>query len=156
MANENIEDIIEKARDMIEIGRCEKAYKLLSPLIMKNHPEALFLYSTFSVSGKETDEEFERRSFDLLKISAEEGYVPAIYSLAVCYDTGDLVESDSTKAAELYKAASDAGYSKGKFYHGLNLVYGSNGMLKDEDKGMQLIREAADEGVDGAIGFLAG
>lgn len=34
--------------------------------------------------------------------------------------------------------------------HGLDLFYGSNGMVKNEERGLFLVGRAADEGVEGA------
>ncbi len=56
------------------------------------------------------------------------GYAPAIYSLAVCYDLGDLVTRDADKASLLFKQAAELGHSKAKLNHGLDLFYGSNGI----------------------------
>lgn len=154
MVDMTTKKIIEQARNMIEIGECGEAYKLLSPLLVKKIPEALFLYSTFSISGTETDAQFEKRSAYLLQTAAEAGYAPAIYALAVCYDNGDLVDADEEKAAFLYKRAAESGHAKAKLYHGLNLFYGSNGMPEDKHQGLILIKEAAADHVESAIEFL--
>ena len=71
---------------------------MVRPLIDKGEAEALFLYSKFALKS-ETDEEFERRSVACLERAAEAGYGPALYSLGVCYDSGDLVAFDPVMAA---------------------------------------------------------
>ena len=149
-----IKKILGDAEDALDTAGAMEAYRLLEPLIAANNPAALFLYSTFGLSGMETHEEFEGRRLKLLKTASEAGYVPAIFELAVCYDLGDLVEKDAIQAAFFYQQASEAGYPKAMFSHGLNLFYGSNGVPKDEQYGLALIKQAADENVDDAVDFL--
>jgi TPR repeat protein len=146
----NSEKILRKARDKLAIGSCGAAYKLLIPLLEEMNPEALFLYSTFSISGTESNADFDERRIRLLESSSRVGYAPAICALAACYDIGDLVERDVVKASSLYKKAAEAGYAKAKLSHGLNLYYGSNGISKDEVLGLSLIRQAVNENVEGA------
>jgi TPR repeat protein len=96
MAND---EKIQKAREHIESGDYKSALEILQPLIETNEAAALFLYSTFSISSVESDEEFERRSIKCLQTASEMGCAPAIYALGVCYDFGDMVEHDYGKAA---------------------------------------------------------
>lgn len=146
----NSGEILREARDKLAIGNCRAAYKLLTPLLKEKNPEALFLYSTFSISGTETDADFDERRLRLLEASSSAGYAPAMYELAACFDIGDLVEKDAVKASALYKKAAEAGYAKAKLSHGLNLYYGSNGILKDEVLGLSFIGQAVNENVEGA------
>lgn len=154
MANLEATEVLEKAKQLIEVGECRKAYKLLEPLVDEGMPEAQFLYSTFSISKKESIEQFEERSISLLQSASNAGYAPAMYALAVCYDTGDIVASDANKASSLYREAAEAGHPKAKLSHGLNLFYGSNGIKKDEENGLVLIKQALAEGVEGAMESL--
>lgn len=123
-----IQRSLRDTREKLEVGDCRSAYELLMPLVSEGNSEALFLYSTFSLPEMEADEDFDERRVRLLQVSSNSGYVPAIYELAVCYDIGDLVETDPVKASALYKRAAEAGHSKAKLNHGLDLYYGSNGM----------------------------
>ncbi len=155
MENNDEQKILQDAETALNtLGDCSVVYELIKPLLIKNNPAALFLYSTFSVAGMETDDEFDIRRMELLNKSAESGYLPAIYELAVCYDLGDLVEQDHTIAGGLYKKAAEAGYAKAKLSHGLNLFYGSHGMPKDKEFGLSLIKQAANENIDGAVDAL--
>lgn len=150
-----VASIIADAKLKMKDGRYGDAYGVLKPLIEARIPEALFLYSTFSPSEEmETDDEFEDRSIYLLTEAAKLGYLPAIYALGVCYDNGDLVGADKNRAAILYEEAAKAGYAKAKFRHGLNCFYGSFGIKEDKNFGMNLIEQAASEGVADAIDFL--
>ena len=137
-----------------ELGKFRDAYETLRPLLAREVPEALFMYSTFSVAGSESEAEFERRSLDLLRRAADLGYAPALYALGACYEVGDLVEADPQRAAVLLKDAAEKGYPKAKFRHGLNVYYGSNGMPRSEQSGLVLIRAAANEGIPEAADFL--
>jgi TPR repeat protein len=150
MDKQNSGEILREARDKLAIGSCRAAYKLLIPLLDEKNPEALFLYSTFSISGTETDADFDVRRIELLEASSSAGYAPAMYELAICFDIGDLVARDVVKASSLYKKAAEAGYAKAKLSHGLNLYYGSNGMQKDEILGLNFISQAVSESVEGA------
>jgi TPR repeat protein len=149
----NIENtvVLGKAMQLIEVGECQKAYKLLAPLLDEGMPEAQFIYSTFSVSGEESIEQFEKRSISLLELASNAGYAPAMYALATCYDAGDIVARDEGKASSLYRKAAELGYPKAKLSHGLNLFYGSNGVIKNQENGLCLMKEALTEGVEGAM-----
>lgn len=145
---------IHAARLEAERGKFRNAYEVIRPLLEIGVPEALYLYSTFSVSDSETDADFERRSLDLLLRAADLGYAPALYALGTCYEAGDLVRADAPHAALLMKAAADAGHPKAKFRHGLNLYHGSNEIPREEHLGLTLMRAAAIQGVSEAEDFL--
>ena len=138
------------AKRMMEHGDFENAHRTLRPLVDAEIPEALFLYSTFSLAGTESDAAFEKRSVDMLTRAAHLGHAAAMYSVGVCFENGDLVEKDVKRAAHLYSAAAEAGDSRAKFRHGLNLLYGSGGMRREEVAGRALIRIAAAEGIEEA------
>jgi TPR repeat protein len=156
MDTHTAEKLVADAEAALNTVGCEAAYKLIEPLLAEGNPAALFLYSHFSFSELETEEEFDKRRIEMLRRAAGLGYAPALHALGVCYDTGDLVEGDPSYAATLLKAAAEKGHPKAKFLHGLNLFYASNGMHKDEELGLQLIRDAAQEGVEEAQEYLKG
>lgn len=143
--------LLDRIKHKMQLGNFKAAYKLLVPLLEEKNPEALFLFSTFSVHGTETEDEFEERSIKLLHEASDAGYAPATYALAACYDNGDIVEKDSVKAAALYQKASEAGYSKAKVCHGLNLYYGSYGINRNRQEALALIKQAILEKAEGAI-----
>jgi len=103
---------IRSARNQMEVGDYRAASSTLRPLVQAECAEALFLCSTFSVAGSESEDEFERRSFSMLARAAELGYVPAIYALAVCYESGDLVDENQEPAGNLFESAAVFGISK--------------------------------------------
>lgn len=150
MNNSDQEYLLQKAREKIEAGACRAAYKILAPLIVAKCPEALYLYSTFRLIRKETDEDFEKRSLGILTEAANLGSPEAQYRLGAYYDVGDVVDKDREKAAQLFKLAAEGGHSKAKAFHGLDLFYGLNGISQDKASGMGFLRQAVDEHVDGA------
>jgi len=154
MDKQEIKVLLEQANNELEIGNCKSAYSLLLPLLEKKIPEALFLYSRFSIGDTETDQEFEERSLSLLIECSILEYPPALYSLGVCYDMGDLVDRDPLKAALLFKKAAELGHSKAKLNHGLDLFYGSNGISSDKSLGISYVKQAVDNEVEGADDYL--
>lgn len=146
--------VLEKVEKALDDGDCKSAYSLLLPLIEEKYPPALYLYSTFSISEVESDADFDKRRIRLLQIASADGYAPAIFALAECYEFGDLVDKDIVRASALYRNAAEAGFSKAKLIHGLDLFYGSNEIQKDEKQGLALIKQAAEESVDGATEAL--
>lgn len=152
--DESTKTAISDARRKIESGQIREALQVLRPLLETEVPEALFLYSTFSLAGTETEDEFEKRSFKLLKRAADLGHVPALYALGVCYEVGDLVEANPVYAASLLKTAAEMGHSKAKFRYGLDLYHGSNGVIRNQAAGLELIRAAAQDGVEDAEEYL--
>jgi TPR repeat protein len=151
---DNVE-IVQSAERLMDENRHDEAQALLHPLVILEVPAALFLAATFSLPENESEALFEARSIDYLTKAADGGYPPALYALGVCYDIGDLIAPDLDKAGQLFKQAAEAGHLKGKFCHGRNLFYGSNGMTQEREKGLDLIREAADGGVEEAAEFWA-
>lgn len=152
--SQNFSSVIQKARQALDTLGCKEAYEILSPLLAENNPEAIYLYSTFSVSENENIEEFESRSISLLQKAASLGYAPAIYTLAINYEYGDLIEIDQEKAAFLYKLAADIGYPEAIFHHGVNLFYGAHGIEKNIKLGLELVKKAVNLNVDGASSEL--
>lgn len=149
-----IRQSLDDAAKEIEQGDCSLAYEILQPLINDENPEALYLFSMFSLPNNETIEDFEQRSVRLLTKAAAYEYPPAQYALGVYYDGGDLVKQDKMKAAMLFKSAAISGYSKAKLSYGLDLYYGSNGIPKDVDLGLDYIRKAAEAGIEEAVETL--
>lgn len=142
------------AKKEIEHGDCGLAYKILCPLIKSEEPEALYLYSMFGLLNDETIEEFEHRSVKLLMRATELEYPPAQFALGVYYEGGNFVKKNDLMAAQLFKKSALNGYPKAQLSYGLDLYYGSNGIIKDQKLGMSYIRKAADNKVEGAIETL--
>lgn len=155
---DNVEEIRSKialAEELINSGSLKKARDILAPLVESSNADALFLYSTFSISKDESEEDFERRSLDMLIKAAELGHAKANYALAVRYDFGDGVACNKEHAAQLFKKSAEGGYSKAKLNYSLDLIYGTHGIAQDKFLGVKLLKAAAEEGVEGALEELS-
>ncbi|UYB53450.1 hypothetical protein OCJ37_05750 [Xanthomonas sp. AM6] len=137
--------LLADARQLIERGEYSDAYEKLADLVVEENPEALFLCSTFSSSPDESDRSFEIRSFNFLSKSAELGFAPAMYALALCYANGDLVDQSDERAAYWCKAAAEGGSDSAKLYYATALLDGL-GVPRNVDAGLRLIQELLDSG----------
>lgn len=142
-------EIKQQAEELLENGEVEALYELLSPYLEQNDPYAQFLYSSFSLeSTGETDEEFEARSMKLLEAASEGGVAEASYRLGVMYLYGDFVAGSSKSSSDYFERAIAQGHSHSKFTYGFNLYYGSGDVKQDKTRGLKLLEEAAQEGVE--------
>ncbi|MDQ6961932.1 MAG: hypothetical protein Q9M28_05310 [Mariprofundaceae bacterium] len=91
--------------------------------------------------------------------ASELGSADASYRMGVNYLYGDDVERDLNKASQYFERAIQQGDSYTKFTYGFNLYYGTDGNNKDIARGLKLMHEAANEGIELAIkelGLIAG
>ena len=149
-----VSSVIKDALNEIDKSSCDKAMELLKPFVDKKDKAAIFYSSSFGVPGEQL-EEFEERRIKQLQQSAELGYAPAIHELAVHYDSGELVQRDIEQAAQLFKQAAEKGHPHSQWIHGLDLLYGRNGITKDEKLGLRYIQESAAVKFEGALETLA-
>ncbi|MDO8342906.1 MAG: hypothetical protein Q7T48_06895 [Cellvibrio sp.] len=142
-------EIKQKAEALLENGEVEELYELLSPYLEQGDAYAQFLYSSFSLeTSGETDEEFEARSMQLLKSASEGGVAEASYRLGVMYLYGDAVNDRTKSSSDYFERAIAQGHSHSKFTYGFNLYYGSGDVKQDKTRGLKLLEEAAQEGVE--------
>jgi TPR repeat protein len=149
------EEAMEQARHLVEQEAYEAAEVTLQPLLAREVPNALYLYACFGLPN-ESDEQFEIRRFWYLHQAARLAHPEALYSLAVMHDCGDQAVKSSEMASCYFQLAAHAGKAEAKLSYGLDLFYGTNGILPDEGRGLELVREACDAGVEGALGALEG
>ena len=141
--------IKEKADQLFEDGEVEELYQLIEPLLASNDPYAQLLYSSFSLERlNESDEDFEARSLALLKSASEGGLADASYRLGVLYLYGDMVAEQDQSSSFYFERAISQGHSHSKFTHGFNLYYGTDQNKQNKPRGLQLLKEAADEGIE--------
>jgi len=141
--------IREQADQLFESGELEELYQLIAPFIEANDPYAQLLYSSFSLERlKESDDDFEQRSVELLKAASEGGLADASYRLGVLYLYGDLASEQDRSSSLYFERAISQGHSHSKFTHGFNLYYGTDQTEQNKPKGLQLLKEAADEGIE--------
>lgn len=140
--------IKEQADQLLESGDVEALYQLIEPFIKANDPYALFLYSSFSLERlNESDDDFEKRSVELLKAASEGGLADASYRLGVLYLYGDLASGEDQQSPLYFERAISQGHSHSKFTYGFNLYYGNDQTTQNKTRGIQLLKEAADEGI---------
>lgn len=142
-------EIKQKAEGLLDNGEVEALYELLSPYLELGDAYAQFLYSSFSLeSSGETEEEFEVRSMRLLESASEGGVAEASYRLGVIYLYGNFVDDRSKSSSDYFERAIAQGHSHSKFTYGFNLYYGSGDVKQDKTRGLRLLEEAAQEGVE--------
>lgn len=140
--------IREQAEQLLENGEVEQLYQLIEPFINAKDPYALFLYSSFSLESlNESDEDFEARSIELLKAASEGGLAEASYRLGVLYLYGDLGGEDQ-KSSLYFERAISQGHSHSKFTYGFSLYYGTDQIAQHKPRGLQLLKDAAEEGIE--------
>ena len=149
-----VSSIIKEALAEIDKGNCENALELLEPLVEKRNAAALFYMSSFSAVSEESIKEYEARRFKQLQQSAGYGYAPAIHELGVHYDNGEFVQKDAEKAAQLFKEAAEKGHPHSQWVYGLDLLHGSNGIVKDESLGIDYVKKSALSKFEGALESL--
>jgi TPR repeat protein len=146
--------VLDDARACINAEKFEEAYRLLMPLIAAGNAEAMYLGAGFSLAN-EKSEEYERRHLELIVQSAGKDYPPALYVIGVYHDTGEMVSVDKAKAAQFFKRAAELKHAHSQCIHGIDLLYGTNGIEKDEQRGIQYILESAKAKFRGALETLA-
>ena len=149
------DEAVEQARHLVERESYAAADVTLQPLLAREVPDALYLYACFGLPN-ENDEQFEARRFWYLHQAARLGHPEALYSLAVMHDCGDQAVKSSEMASCYFRLAAHAGKAEAKLSYGLDLFYGTNGVLPDEGRGLELVRQACDAGVAGALRALEG
>lgn len=138
-----------RADQLFENGDVEDLYELIEPFIAANDPYAQLLYSSFSLERlNESDEDFEKRSVALLKAASEGGLADASYRLGVLYLYGDMTAEQDQPSTFYFERAISQGHSHSKFTHGFNLYYGNDQTKQDKPRGLQLLQEAANEGIE--------
>lgn len=153
--NKEDQEKLDAAREAILNDNAQDAKDILDNFPDKNNPEALYLLSMFSFPESETHDEYDKRRIELIKQSAKMGYAPAVFSLGVEYDTGNLIEKDPAQAAKLFKQAAEAGHAHSQWIYGIDLIYGTNGIIKNEQLGVEYIKESAAAKFEGALTTLS-
>lgn len=83
----------------------------------------------------------------LLDQEITQGNPDALYLRAQIFETGRAGAVDMPKAADLYKRGMTVGHSECVYGYARFLLFGLGGVTKDETKGRQLVKQAADKGV---------
>ncbi|XP_025087387.1 death ligand signal enhancer-like isoform X1 [Pomacea canaliculata] len=89
-----------------------------------------------------------------LKLASSLGHAPAYFNLGLCFEMGCGVSKDMEKAAECYRMAAEAGHTQSVFNLALMTLKGEGGMEEDRQKGVQLLTQAAQQGLAQAQTYL--
>lgn len=146
------ETSIRRARLCIQNGDVEAALGYLLPLLSKADAEVQYLLSCFSIKN-ESEIEFRSRRIYLLEESAKRNYPPAVFSLAVAYDSGDDLDVDKIKADNLFLKAANLGHAQAQWIVATKFIYN-----KDRDfflSGIEFLFRSADQNFIGALRLLA-
>jgi TPR repeat protein len=84
-------------------------------------------------------------SLSFIQISANQGYAPAQNRLGICYDYGDGVKQDLSKAVEYYQRAANQGHAVAQFNLGWCWECGK-GVTKDWSEAVRYYQLSADQG----------
>jgi TPR repeat protein len=130
----------------------EWARKILTPLAEENVGAAMWMLTSIpNPKGKDvSQEEFERQHRHRAEEAAQNGSASAMFFLGCELDC----ESTLKESSRYFELASALGHTYSKWCFGLNLLSG-RGTAKDELRGLDLIRQAAEEKFEGAIQFMS-
>lgn len=127
------------AYDGKDYARALKEFQSLLP-----DPEAEYYLAAMALLGRGQEQDYAG-GFDLMKRSADSGFVKAQSALGDIYREGDIVSKNYTRCAEWYQksAASGDAYSLRR----LAYMYSEGwGVSKDVAKGKALFKSAAEGG----------
>ena len=141
---------IELAEKLLGNNETEELTKLLLPFVELKDPYAINFISCFSQPG-ESHSDFDKRYIKQKAEASELGSADASYRMGVNHLYGDDVERDLNKASQYFERAIQQGHSHTKFTYGFSLYYGTDGNSKDICRGLKLMHEAANEGIELAI-----
>jgi len=144
------------AIQLSELGESEKLHNLIKPYIESSDAFALYLYAGYSLpSFNESETDFAERNIALLTEASKSGIDQASYQMGVNYLYGDDVIQSFEKAKEYFEKAIEQGHSYTKFTYGFSLFYGTDQNIKDEARGLDLMNQAKEEGIDLAAKEIA-
>jgi TPR repeat protein len=145
------ETALRMANLAMDEGQFRLAAGYLEPLLKQEDPEAQYLASCFSVEDESSDAYKERRIL-LLRRASERRYPPALFALAVAYDTGDGLTIDKRKASELFMEAAVRGHAHSQWICSIDFIYDDSSKYRSQ--GIELLFKSADQGFVGALQTL--
>ncbi len=145
--------VIKSARKAISEQRNTNAVAILEPLVKRNNPDALNLYSLLCLKNHVAGCSAKDAEAMLLK-SAKLGSNAAQYNLAILYMQGHGIEQSRFKAQRWLKKAAKAGHPAAQYSLGKLHLTGA-GVRRDASKGWKLVKLASNQGVSPAQYDLA-
>jgi len=146
------EKVKSKAIQLCDDGELDELNELLAPFVDEGDPFAMHLRAGFSLGDSfESEEEYSKRYVLQMSGASEGGIAQASYRMGVNHLYGDDVQQDYKLASMYFERAISQGDSYTKFTYGFSLFYGNDENQKDEKKGLALMKEAANEGIELAL-----
>lgn len=127
-------------------GRLIKAQILIKEYAERCVPSALYWISLIP-NLNESQEEYESRHIHQLVKSADSGYLPAIYRLAVYKESGNYVSQDGKGASELFALAAKGGHPQAQWSHGMNILNQKFGNIGRQEEGLEYLKRAGEQGI---------
>lgn len=152
------DDATRKAVELIGQARHAEAARLLEPLAKAGGAEAQYHLGLLHYAGKGVPED-ERKAVELLKSSAAQGNVNAMYQLGNAFTFGNetprLVADADVEAAQWYYKAAKLGSADAQYSLGLLFMAGK-GLEKNQKEATYWMQEAAKNGHKDAKSYVAG
>lgn len=120
-------------------------------------PKALYRWGLLYLNGEigKQKEKDIARGLELVHMSADQGYIDAIYTMGYFYETGRYVDTvDHEKAVYYYQQLADNDVAAGQFKMGLYYELGDGGIEVDSAKSIEYYQKAADQGHGEAMCYL--
>lgn len=147
---------IDDAIRLLSEGRPEAAARILYPLADAGSAEAQYRLGTMYFSGTGVEEN-ERKSYELLLKSAQQGHVPAMMQLGNVLTFGqqisNLISDPDQEAAKWYFQAASAGNAEAQYSLGV-LFQTGKGVVRDEKESMYWMQQAAKSGHESAKAYV--
>jgi len=96
----------------------------------------------------------QHQAVELLMAASEAGHTSAIYNMGLCFEHGRGVPKDIGKAIEYYNIAANKGHGKAQFNLGSFYIHGAPSLQKNEPKAIELLVQAAYNGIAKAQVYL--
>lgn len=88
-----------------------------------------------------------QKAFLLFMQASERGHPLAQFNLGLCFESGKGVDRDLSRAAECYKAAAAQGQASAMYNLALFYMEGLGGLPKDPQHSLELLTDAAENGL---------
>ncbi|MDO6564272.1 SPOR domain-containing protein [Amphritea sp. 1_MG-2023] len=141
-------------RRFYDDGQSREALHHCLPLAAQGDGEASFILSNLYSQGFEGGSADLQQALSWLTRSAEQGYAPGCYNLAVLYETGGVVDQDMSVAFRWYLEGATLGHLASQLKTGLAYLKGK-GTDKDLTEARYWLTQAADRGDQSAQVMLA-
>lgn len=133
----------QQCRTLYQTKQFSAAFKHCMPLAEKGDGEASFIISSLYAQGGTERPASLGKALTWLTRSAEQGYGPGCYNLAVLYERGEVVERNDSVAFKWYLQGSEQGYVPSQLKTGIAYLKGVGTEQSLEQAGRWLGHAAA-------------